>query len=293
MTPTLPELRAYNKEHCWQYEMRLQNLDEDLQQAGITLQQAQLLTVNDFTFTPLTTEQEHKDATEFIKRHEWLGTTSLYTTHWFGAYHNNQLAGVLLFSMPNAFSKLLGENTKELERLIGRGACISWSPKNLASAFIMWSIKWMVQNTQYRLFTAYSDPLAKELGTVYQACNFYYLGQNSGGTTRYINPYSGKVVSDRFFRARSAYKKYAKELNIQWQPNWNRDSTILWNNIPDHIEQQLRQHSKTVQSNATPVQVPAKHKYALIQGQNKKETKQLKQQFEQNNKTYPYPKNRT
>ena len=106
--------------------------------------------------------------------------------------------------MPNAFSKLLGEDTKDLERLISRGACISWSPKNLASSFVMWCIKWMVQNTQYRLFTAYSDPIAKELGTIYQATNFYYLGQKSGTTTRFINPYTGKVVSDRFFRQKTS-----------------------------------------------------------------------------------------
>ena len=79
--------------------------------------------------------------------------------------------------MPNAFSKLLGKNTNDLERLISRGACISWSPKNLGSAFLMWCLRWMVKNTDYRIFTAYSDPTARELGTIYQACNFYYLGQ--------------------------------------------------------------------------------------------------------------------
>lgn len=288
----LPELRDYDKDHCWQYEMRLQNLVEDLQVADMSYEQAQLLVVKDFAFAPLVTEQERRDATEFIKRHEWLGTTSLYTTHWFGAYYDGQLAGVLLFSMPNAFSKLLGDNTRELERLIGRGACISWSPKNLASSFIMWSIRWMAQNTQYRLFTAYSDPQAKELGTVYQACNFYYLGQKSGGMTRYINPYSGKLVSDRFFRSRSAYKKYAKELGIDWQPDWNRDSTILWENVPSNVERQLRQRSKEVQASADTVRVPAKHKYAMVLGANKTETRRLRLLFEDHNMTFAYPKER-
>ena len=44
----------------------------------------------------------------------------------------------------------------------------------------MFSIKWMAKNTPFRAFTAYSDPEAKELGTIYQACNFYYIGQSSG-----------------------------------------------------------------------------------------------------------------
>ncbi len=85
-------------------------------------------------------------------------------------------------NVPNAFSKLLGENTPNLERLISRGACISWSPKEIvASSLIMWLINWMGKNTTYRLFIAYSDPTALELGTVYQACNFYYLGKSACG----------------------------------------------------------------------------------------------------------------
>ena len=83
----------------------------------------------------------------------------------------------------------------------------------------MWCIKYMVENTQYRLFTAYSDPAAKELGTIYQACNFYYLGQSFGGKAKYVNPYTGKLVSDRFFRQRTAYKKYANELGLNGKRN--------------------------------------------------------------------------
>lgn len=286
------ELRHYDKAHCWQYEMRMQNLADDLRAAQLTADQVARLTVNDFRFKPLVSDWDRAAATQFIRRHEWLGNLSQYTTHWFGAYYGNILSGVLLFNMPNAFSKLLGDDTPELERLISRGACISWSPKNLASAFIMWSINWMVDNTQYRLFTAYSDPMARELGTVYQACNFYYLGQTAGATMRYINPYSGKIVSDRFFRQRSAYRRYCKELNIEWQHDWCDSTRMLWDNIPDDVEQQLRQRSREVQSSAEPVCVPSKHKYAMVLGINKTETKALRKTFESLNKTFPYPKAR-
>lgn len=106
----------------------------------------------------------------------------------------------------------------------------------------------MVENTQYRLFTAYSDPIAKELGTIYQACNFYYMGQSAGATTRYINPYTGKVVSDRFFRQRTAYKKYADELNIEWDKSWTTKTGMNWSVIPNEIEKKLRDYSKYKQS---------------------------------------------
>ena len=46
---------------------------------------------------------------------------------------------------------------------------------------------WMVKNTEFRLFEAYADPEAKELGTIYQACNFYYVGDNFGSDKLYFD----------------------------------------------------------------------------------------------------------
>lgn len=289
----IERLENYSQNHCWQYDVRLNKLEEDkilfYNKFGFD---CNLITINDFSYKPLLTKEEKTQAKEFIERYEWLGNLTQYSTHYFGAYYKDELGGVIIFSMPNAFSKLLGENTKNIERLISRGACASWTPKSLASQFLMWCIKWMVKNTQYRLFTAYSDPSAKELGTIYQACNFYYLGNNNGTTTRYINPYTGKLVSDRFFRQRTAYKKYAKELDIIWQKEWTKPNGIAWENIPDEIETILRQYSKEKQNNAEKIIFPSKHKYAYILGASKLETKRLRKQFEERNKILPYPKER-
>jgi len=290
-TLTSPHQRIYEKPHSWQYDIRLKNRLDDLDIAGFTEAYAKGLTVDDFVFRIIVKDQRPA-AVDFIKRHEWLGNLSQFTTHWFGAYHDGKLAGVILFNMPNAFSKLLGEDTRKKERLISRGACVSWSPQNLASAFLTWCIHYMVKTTDYRLFTAYSDPTAKELGTIYQACNFYYLGNKSGTTTRYINPYTGKVVSDRFFRVRSAYKKYAKEMGITWLAEWNNDQRMLWENIPDDIEKKLRDFSKFRQLNAKKFSMAPKHKYAYVLGIDKKETKSLRTLFLSRNKIYPYPKER-
>ena len=289
----LQRMKEYDQTHCWQYDIRLKNLQDDLRYANITKEESDKLTVSDFEFKCVEgTSKDKKPLIEFIKRHEWLGTISQYPTHWFGCYYKDILAGVLIFNMPNAFSKLLGEETRSKERLISRGACISWSPKNLASKFLMWSINYMVKNTSYRLFTAYSDPMAKELGTIYQACNFYYLGKKSGTVTRYINPYTGKMVSDRFFRVRSAYKKYAKELNIVWGKNWNNDQKMLWENVPEEFEILLKNKSKEVQKESKKLSFPEKHKYAYVIGATKSETKKLRKIFLDRNKVYPYPKDR-
>lgn len=283
-------LVSYDKDHCWQYDIRLNNLEEDIQNAyGIDMDS---LTLNDFVFRRIDSAKDKLACKQFIERHEWLGTLSQYTTHWFAAYCNGILAGVILFNMPNAFSKILGDKTKDIERLISRGACISWSPKNLASTFLMWCINYMVKNTQYRVFTAYSDPTAKELGTIYQACNFYYMGQSSGGNKKYVNPYTGKFVSDRYFRQKTAYKKFAKELGIEWHTTWSHSTGMNWENVPADIASTLKQYSKDKQSECRYVEVPPKHKYVYILGANKRETKTLRKEYESTHAILPYPKER-
>ena len=241
----LEQIKAYDKDYCFQYQRRLDTYEEDKEKYGWSDEDIKKIKLSDFNYMPLTSDKEKSDATEFIKRYEWLGTIGSYPTHWFGAYYNGILGGVIIMGMPNAFSKMLGENTKNIERLIARGASASWCPMNLGSNFLMWCIKWMVKNTKYRLFTCYSDPQAKEKGSIYQALNFYYLGRKSGTTVRCINPYNKeKIVTDRAFRARSFYKRYAKDLHIEWQKDWNNDQKILWENIPDDIEKELRDYSK-------------------------------------------------
>lgn len=288
----IDRLNSYDKDHCWQYDIRLNNLEEDLIDAGLTKDDLSKMKVSDFTFKYVEDKKERQELTAFIKRHEWLGTLSQFTTHWFAIYYGDKLAGVNLFNVPNAFSKILGEDTKELERLISRGACISWSPKNLGSSFLMWCINWMVDNTRFRLFTGYSDPTAKELGTIYQAANFYYMGQKSGTAKRYINPYTGKMVSDRYFRQKTAYRKFAGEMEIEWDMEWQYKHGMLWDNVPDDIEAKLRAFSKKKQSESECIEFPNKHKYAYVLGVDKRETKKLRKLFEERNKIFPYPKER-
>lgn len=281
----------YKENHCWQYDIRLKNYEKDLLESGFSNEYINALTVHDFEIKVISDKLERAKMKAFIERHEWLGNLSQMTTHWFGSYHKGVLAGVILFNMPNAFSKALGENTPQLERLISRGACISWSPKCLASHMLMWCIKWMVKNTQYRLFVAYSDIEAKEIGQIYQACNFFYLGNSSGTNTRYINPYTGKIVSDRFFRTTSAYKKYCKELGIDWSKSWNKENgRINIKAIPEDIMNRLRIYSKEKQQSSEKIIAPSKHKYAYILGKCKQETKVLREQFKKLNKTHEYPK---
>ena len=289
----------YNKKHAWQYDIRLKNFEADLAQSNLSREELLNLNIKDFKFSFIDSKHIFKchEIKSFIERHEWLGKMPHRPTHRFIATYKGILAGAVIMATPNTFSHLLGKENMHLEKLIARGACISWSPKNLASALLMYSINWMAQNTEYRYFTAYADPEAKELVTIYQACNFIYLGQNSGARNEYFNPQNPLKgwFSNRFFRKTSSYKHYAQELEIKWEENWSYRDQIFWENIPASIATQLKTKSNHEQSNCTKRELPKKHKYVYFQGKTKKETKKLLKAFHSLNpdsQCLAYPKDR-
>ena len=295
--------KDFGKQHCWQYEVRLQNLAEDLEEASLTEEAAGQLRTSDFDFAYVkkTDKDQCAEIRRFIERHEWLGKLPNRPTERFTARlrGSQTLAGVVVMATPNAFSHMLGKENKNLEKLISRGASISWAPKNMGSWLIMNSIKWMVRNTVYRSFTAYSDPEAKELGTIYQACNFIYLGQTSGTTKQYFDPNNEKAgwFSDRDFRKKSKYKKYAENIGIdkvQWK-QWMKKYSPNWDIIPADIKKEIKKEEKKYRESCDSRLVPSKHKYCYILGRTKSETKQLHNLFKEwNPKLYnlPYPRSR-
>ncbi|MAZ46915.1 MAG: hypothetical protein CME65_00035 [Halobacteriovoraceae bacterium] len=277
----------YHKAHCYQYDIRLKNLKTDLIQARLTRTDTQKLKVSDFKFSYVDKSDQItcKRIKHFIEKHEWLGKMPHRPTHRFIATYKGQIAGVIVMATPNTFSHLLGKENRDKEKLISRGACISWSPKNLGSALLMFSIRWMVKHTNFRFFTGYSDTEAKELGTIYQACNFTYLGKNSGGRAEYFDPFNPEKewFSDRQFRRVSQYKKYAKDLKTTWLLEYGSRNGMNWHNVPDDIELRLRQASRNHQRRCLKRKLPKKHKYVYILGRTKSETKRLKNRFKKNN----------
>jgi len=288
--------KDYKKDHCWQYEIRQQNLINDLKQANLTKDEYKSLRIDDFEFSYVDKEDKKQceEIKKFIKQHEWLGKLPIWLTHRFTARlkKNKTLAGVIIMATPNAFSNILGEENKNKEKLISRGSCISWSPKNLASWLLMKSIKWMVKDTEFRGFSAYSDPEAKELGTIYQACNFIYLGQTFGAGNQFLdpgNPQRGWFGSSGF-ADRSQIVRYAKKLEIEWQPEWYKMigkkknyRKVNWHTIPEDIATRLKNERESHKNCCDKRPSPIKHKYIYILGCSKKETKQLHNKFKEIN----------
>ena len=283
--------KDYKKQHCWQYEIRQQNLKQDLEEAGLTSDERESLRIEDFEFCYV--DKSDKETCEsikrFIERHEWLGKLPARPTQRFIARlkKNGTIAGAIVMATPNSFSHILGRENRDKEKLISRGACISWAPKNLGSWLIMKSIKWMVKNTDYRIFSAYSDPEAKELGTIYQACNFHYLGQKSGTLKQYFDPSRPHLgwFSDRDFRKRSKYKLYAQNIGLTIE-EWNgymKKYSPNWEIMPEGLKEKIKLEEKKYRDSCQSREMPPKHKYVYILGESKKETKELKKLFDKFN----------
>lgn len=238
------------------------------------------LQVNKFVLAQEKLTREHIN---FIKKYEWLGKIGWAVKWCFTARHEGKLAGVVLMSQPTMATKY-----KEYEALIQRGAASSWAPKNLNSALVMWSCRWMVSNTPKRLFTCYSDPSAGEIGTIYQACNFMYLGTGWGVKTGVQLP-SGKVVSKREFSKTSAMKRWAKELGIEWKKEWCKPNGYQdLSAYPPEVRESLLRRAKEEGDKYPAAKQESKGKYALVLGKNRREEKQLKALLVF--KTFPYPK---
>jgi len=270
---------------CHQYNLRQKRLQDDLEKLDFDYK---ILTPKHFS---LKKEFFSNEIKMFIERYEWLGTIGVYPKWIFTARYKNILCGVVLINEPTAYSKLLGDDTPRYEALIQRGACISWSPKGLASRLIMFSCRWMVKNTNKRFFVAYSDPEAGEVGIVYQACNFDFLGNSFGASKMYIHDEfkGGLPFSSQTLNRTSTLKLWAGINGISLEKEWIKENGFKnLNNIPEKIKECWKCWKKKVIEESITIFKEKKGKYAYVLGNSKKELKELKKL--KNYKTKEYPK---
>jgi hypothetical protein len=149
------------------------------------------------------TKISNQQAGEIILKYEWLGTMgrpqSCYGL-WFNIDGIPSLAGVVCFGFATGrqASNVCGKENAKLAIALERGACVYWAPKNAASWFLPKAMALASKEKGWKIFFAYSDPAANELGTIYQACNWIYLGIGPGhGPTREVwtKPNGVKVTS--------------------------------------------------------------------------------------------------
>ena len=160
-------------------------------------------------------------AKEIILKYEWLGSMPAVVWHTFGIFYDGICAGVVCYSPE--YSENLGKQAREQGRkcadwskygfegkmiLLSRGACVHWAHPHSASKLIRQSMKMLPE--KYEVVTATVDPAAGEIGTIYQACGFYYVGSmREGNANVKARPLDrdgwlieGRIWSSRSIRAR-------------------------------------------------------------------------------------------
>jgi hypothetical protein len=120
-------------------------------------------------------------ARKIVLEYEWLGTMGNSQVH-FGIFFENYCGGAVCYQVGNAGSNVFGYKgygigLGELGYLV-RGACVFWTPKGAASKLIARSLGLIKkQHPNLKVIVAYADEQAGEIGTVYQATNWVYLGK--------------------------------------------------------------------------------------------------------------------
>jgi hypothetical protein len=100
-----------------------------------------------------------------------------------------------------------------------RGACVPHAPKNAASFLIRHACRQAYKDNGWRVFFAYSDSDAGEMGTVYQSVGWSYLGdgvRKSKYHTDYQSPDGSKIITS--YAVNHKHMSRTKLVAFGWTP---------------------------------------------------------------------------
>jgi hypothetical protein len=127
----------------------------------------------------------YAEAKALILKYEWLGTMPASNCASYGLRTpEGDLIGAVCFGRGpgRASADLCGPEWRDKAIALLRGACVHYAPKNAASFLISRACKLAAHEFGWRAFSAYADAAAGEVGTIYQALNWIYLGVSVGRT---------------------------------------------------------------------------------------------------------------
>lgn len=122
-------------------------------------------------------EITYQEAKTIILEYEWLGTMGTTQMH-YGIFFDGVLAGAICFGYFQAmqgYATYVGDKYEKKGIQLSRGACAHWAHEHSGSKLIAFGLREM-EKKGYKFVIAFSDPEAGEIGTLYQATNWYYLG---------------------------------------------------------------------------------------------------------------------
>jgi hypothetical protein len=161
-------------------------------------------------------EISREEAKQIILEYEWLGTMGLTQT-FFGIYLEGILSGVVAFGFFQAmntskYQKYVGEKYKDKGCQLTRGASAYWAHPHTGSMLIGFSLREMGKRG-YKYAVAFSDPDAGEVGVLYQATNWIYIGATKDKHWDVYDTASGKcVLNDRDAFKRLGFRGRSKLL---------------------------------------------------------------------------------
>jgi hypothetical protein len=167
-------------------------------------------------------------AKTIILEYEWLGTMGTTQIH-YGIFFDDILAGAICFGFFQAmqgYSSFVGNKYSKMGIQLSRGACAHWAHEHSASKLIGYGLR-ELEKKGYKFCIAFSDPDAGEIGTVYQATNWYYLGF---GKTKHKEVYC-KITGQKLASSQDLYKKGTKWENFS-MANYDNSKYIVKEKTP-------------------------------------------------------------
>lgn len=153
------------------------------------------------------------EAKSVIEKYEWLGCMPVCVKHCYGLFFPSKtvnddwlMGGVTVFSQEYTENMGVWDKYGYTGKIIllARGVNLHFCPRNSNSHLIMESIKLLPE--KYRVITCTVDNLAGEVGTIYQACNFDYVGVMRKGKER-----TGYLIDGKLYGSRAIRQKYGTQ----------------------------------------------------------------------------------
>jgi hypothetical protein len=125
-----------------------------------------------------------EEAESIILKYEWLQTTGRGVQAFYGLRLNGELLGAnCLGQVGGDISNICGRANARKAACLMRGAMQHWAHPHAASYFTSRTCRQAHKDFGWSIFFAYSDTAdASEIGTIYSACNWYFIGEDLGKT---------------------------------------------------------------------------------------------------------------
>lgn len=172
-----------------------------------------------------------RTAEQIILKYEWLGTM-VTTSYHYGLFFGPFCAGVACVGRSTTGNVTaahgFGISPSDLLTL-ARGACVHWAPTGSNSRLVAWTCRLVARETGAKLIMAFADGDAGEIGTIYQAANWAYIGDGETGR-QWLAPngriYDWKLVYDvRRRSGKRATVSWAGQRNALLSAGWELQHT--------------------------------------------------------------------